>query len=123
LLLTEGEGGLKDWPVFWGFFVFGLPITYAATLVFGLPYVLWLRARGKLTFPLVCLGASLAGAFLPFWRLFAQPHLSTRNPCRRLGSGFGSGVRRGLLHRGRHNNSSKRTAFSRRLTQALASNL
>ena len=75
LLLTEGVGGLKDWPVASGFFVFGLPITYAATLAFGLPYVLWLRARGTLTFPLVCLGATLAGAFLPFLRLFLQPHL------------------------------------------------
>jgi hypothetical protein len=59
-LFTEGVGGFKDWPVLFGFFIFGLPPAYAAMLIFGLPYVLWLRARGSLTFPLVCLGAMLA---------------------------------------------------------------
>lgn len=74
LLLTEGASALRDWPVAFGYFVFGLPVTYAATLLFGLPYVLWLRARGTLTFLLVSFGAALAGGFLPFFRLFFQPH-------------------------------------------------
>lgn len=41
-----------------------LPISYAATLLLGLPYVYWLRARAALSVPSVCAGAVVAGLLL-----------------------------------------------------------
>ena len=76
ILFTEGVAGFKDWPVLFGFFVFGLPPAYAAMLIFGLPYVLWLRARGSLTFPLVCVGAMLASVIsVPALAWLTGPHV------------------------------------------------
>lgn len=60
LLFETGTAGLEDWPVLIVFFAFGLPPAYAAMLILGLPYVLWLRSRKALTFPLVCIGAMLS---------------------------------------------------------------
>ena len=75
LLFTEGTNGLRDWPVLSAFFVFCLPVTYATMLIFGLPCVMWLRSRGKLTGPLVCIGATLASAVVVpayFWLVDPQ---------------------------------------------------
>lgn len=75
--LTEGVGGFKDWPVLLAFFVFVLPITYAIMLIFGLPYVLWLRVRGLLTFPLVCIGVVLTTVVaVPAFAWLTGPHIS-----------------------------------------------
>ncbi|ANB16260.1 hypothetical protein [Dokdonella koreensis] len=41
--------------------VFSLPVSLAA-LALGLPYVVWLRSRGLLRLPWVCLGAAIIGA-------------------------------------------------------------
>jgi hypothetical protein len=76
VLFTEGVSGLKDWPVLLGFFVFALPVTYAAMLIIGLPYVLWLRVRGALTVPFVCIGAVLAAiAAIPVLGWLTGPHI------------------------------------------------
>lgn len=40
----------------------GLPLAYAATALLGLPLVLWLRARGRLTSGLVLLAAAPLGS-------------------------------------------------------------
>ena len=40
-------------------FLFGLPVAYGAMLLFGVPYVLWLRAKGWLNWMFVCAGARL----------------------------------------------------------------
>lgn len=47
-----------------------LPVSYIATCLLGLPYVLWLRARQALSVPSVCAGAAIAGlvaAFIYAW--------------------------------------------------------
>ena len=76
VLFTEGVSGLKGWPVLLGFFVFALPVTYAAMLIIGLPYVLWLRARGALTFSFVCIGAVLAAiVVIPVFGWLTGPHI------------------------------------------------
>ena len=57
--------------IYWGSFatmlpialIFVLPASYVATCVFGLPWVLWLRRRGLLTWLPVCAGAAVTGAF------------------------------------------------------------
>lgn len=59
-LFTRGVRGLNGWYETYLVFAYTLPATYTAMLVFGLPYVLWLRARGALTFLTVCMGATLA---------------------------------------------------------------
>jgi hypothetical protein len=43
-------------------FMFGVPIGYAAMVLLGLPYALWLRATGRLTYAWICAGSALAGA-------------------------------------------------------------
>ncbi|MDW2981166.1 MAG: hypothetical protein WBG81_17035 [Rhodanobacter sp.] len=76
VLFKEGTGGLKDWPVLFAFFVVVLAVTYAAMLIFGLPYVLCLKALGVLTFPLVCSGAVLAAIIaIPFFGWLTGPHI------------------------------------------------
>jgi hypothetical protein len=73
---TVGAAGFKDWPVLFAFFLFGLPVTYAAMLIFGVPYVLWLRARGVLTFPFVCIGAVLVSvAAMPAYAWLIGPRV------------------------------------------------
>jgi hypothetical protein len=56
-------------------FAFGLPISYAIMLVFGLPYVLWLRSRNRLSWAPVYTGATLLGAALwvGFWQQSMHP--------------------------------------------------
>ena len=80
VLFTEGVSGLKDWPVLLGFFVFALPVTYAAMLIIGPPYVLWLRVRGALTFPFVCIGAVLAAIVaIPVLGWLTGPHIPPKS--------------------------------------------
>jgi hypothetical protein len=76
ILFTEGSSGLKDWLVLFAFIAIALPVTYAAMLLLGLPYVLLLRACGVLTFPLVCIGAIFASVVvLPVFAWLTGPHI------------------------------------------------
>ena len=76
VLFTEGTGGLKDWSVLFAFFVLVLAVTYVPMLIFGLPYVLWLRALGVLTAPLVCIGAVFAAIVaIPAFGWLTGPHI------------------------------------------------
>ena len=63
-LISLAVGGLYIY--FFGALI-GAPIAFA----FGLPYTTWLQRRGRLTWPAVCLGATLAGlvAFFAIWFL------------------------------------------------------
>jgi hypothetical protein len=56
-------------------FLFGLPISYAAMLLVGLPVALTLRSRGRLTWPLACIGGVMFGAVIwaGYWQLSYQP--------------------------------------------------
>jgi hypothetical protein len=51
------------------FFIIGVPISYGAMLVLGLPYVLWLKRLGRFTSNYICLGAIVSGAitFTAYW--------------------------------------------------------
>lgn len=76
VIFTEGVSGLKDWSVLLAFLVFILPVTYSVMLIIGLPYVLWIRRRGALTFPLVCIGAVLAATVaIPAFGWLTGPHI------------------------------------------------
>ncbi|HWG86738.1 MAG TPA: hypothetical protein VN679_03070 [Candidatus Acidoferrales bacterium] len=76
VLFTEGTAALKDWSVLFAFFVFVLAVTYAIMLVFGLPYVLCLKALGALTFPLVCIGAMFVPVIaIPVLGWLTGPHI------------------------------------------------
>ena len=71
-----GVAGLSDVPIAALFlFGFGLPISYIAMLVAGLPYVLWLRSRNLLTWVPVYTGATLLGAVVwsGYWQLSLRP--------------------------------------------------
>jgi hypothetical protein len=71
-----GIAGLLDVPIAaLFFFAFGLPIAYMAMLVLGLPYVLWLRSRGWLTWAPVYAGSALLGAavWAGYWQLSIRP--------------------------------------------------
>jgi len=61
-------------------FLFGLPISYGAMLLFGLPYLLWLRSKGWLTWVFVCMGAAVLGAAIwaGYWQLSLRPPSLTR---------------------------------------------
>jgi hypothetical protein len=60
---VSGVAGFRDVPLAALIvFAFGLPISYAAMLVFGLPYVLWLRAGNRLNWIYVCIGAAVLGS-------------------------------------------------------------
>lgn len=78
-LSVSGISGLGDLPVaaFFFFFLFGLPISYAAMLLFGLPYILALRHFKKLTAIWVCLGSTIIGAaaWTAYWQLSLRPPL------------------------------------------------
>lgn len=66
---SEGLKGLHDLHFAVLFiFAFGLPISYGAMLVLGLPYLLWLRSKDRLTWIPVCAGAVLLG--LVVWLAF-----------------------------------------------------
>jgi hypothetical protein len=76
LTILFTAGSFKDWPVLFAFFIFGLPPAYLAMLIFGLPYVLWLRSRGALTVPLVCIGAVLASVVaVPAYAWLIDPQI------------------------------------------------
>jgi len=56
-------------------FLFGLPISYGAMLLIGLPYVIWLRSRAWLTWAFVCIGAAVLGSVIwaGYWQLSLRP--------------------------------------------------
>jgi len=66
-------GGLEDISGFLAgvivFFIYGVPISYGAMLVLGLPYVLWLKRSKRFTMRNISLGAIVAGTvtFTAFW--------------------------------------------------------
>ena len=73
---VSGITGLSDVPIAaLFFFTFGLPISYIAMLVIGLPYVLWLRSRNLLTWLPVYAGAALLGAIVwcGYWQMSLRP--------------------------------------------------
>jgi len=73
---VSGVAGLGDVPIAaLFFFAFGLPISYIAMLVLGLPYVLWLRSRNLLTWGPVYAGATLLGAIVwsGYWQMSLRP--------------------------------------------------
>ena len=57
-------------------YCFGLMVSVPVSLAFGLPYVLWLQARGRLNWLYVCSGAAGAGAcvFTGLWLLSFQSY-------------------------------------------------
>ncbi|MEO7067682.1 MAG: hypothetical protein ABI114_12280 [Rhodanobacter sp.] len=58
-----GISGLRDLSVAMMFvFLFGLPTSYVAMLLFGLPYLMWLRSKGWLSWVSVCVGAVVLGS-------------------------------------------------------------
>lgn len=71
-----GFSGLRDLSVTAMLvFLFGLPISYGAMLLLGLPYILWLRSKGWLTWMSVCIGAAALGAAIwtGYWQLSLRP--------------------------------------------------
>lgn len=46
------------------FLAFAVPVAFIAMLLFGLPYVLWLRFRGLLNTLSVCAGATVIGSIV-----------------------------------------------------------
>ena len=73
---NSGFPGLRDLPAtVLLVFLFGLPVAYGAMLLFGVPYVLWLRAKGWLNWVFVCTGAGFLGAVIwtGYWQLSFHP--------------------------------------------------
>lgn len=76
-----GFAGLRDLPAtVLLVFLFGLPISYGAMLLLGVPYLLWLRSKGWLTWTFVCIGAVVLGATIwaGYWQLSLRPPPLTR---------------------------------------------
>ena len=72
----SGLSGLQDVPVAaLFFFLFGVPISYGVMLILGLPYLVWLRSKGWLTWVPVCAGAAVLGAaaWSGYWQLSLRP--------------------------------------------------
>ena len=73
---ASGIAGFRDIPIAALFvFAFGLPISYIAMLVLGLPYILWLRSRNMLTWLPVYAGSALLGAIVwsGYWQMSLRP--------------------------------------------------
>lgn len=71
-----GLSGLRDLPATMLLvFFFGLPISYGVMLLFGLPYIMWLRSKGWLTWVFVCVGASVLSSIVwaGYWQLSLRP--------------------------------------------------
>ncbi len=55
--------GLHDWQAaLIAAAVFVLPVSYLVTWIVGVPFILWLKARARLTTVSVCVGAIILGA-------------------------------------------------------------
>ncbi|WP_092705317.1 hypothetical protein [Rhodanobacter glycinis] len=63
-LFTKGLDAIRVPEESYFVFVYILPATYTAMLALGLPYILWLRAHGVLTFLLVCAGAMVSATIV-----------------------------------------------------------
>ena len=71
-----GLSGLRDLPATMLLtFLFGLPISYGVMLLLGLPYLMWLRSKGWLTWVFVCIGAAVIGSAIwaGYWQLSLRP--------------------------------------------------
>jgi hypothetical protein len=71
-----GLSGLSDLPAtILLVFLFGLPISYGAMLLLGLPYLMWLRSKGWLNWIFVCVGATVLGSAIwsGYWQLSLHP--------------------------------------------------
>jgi hypothetical protein len=76
LVSVSGVEGLRDLPIAaLFFFAVGLPISYFAMLILGLPYVLWLRSRNWLTWLPVYVGSAALGAVVwsGYWQMSLRP--------------------------------------------------
>lgn len=75
-VLNFGIFGLRDLPAAMLFvFLFGVPISYIAMLLLGLPYLMWLRSKGWLSWLSVCMGAAVLGSAIwaAAWGFGRQP--------------------------------------------------
>lgn len=80
-VLNFGFSGLRDLPaIVLLVFLFGLPISYGAMLLLGLPYLIWLRSKGWLTWTFVCTGSIILGVIIwaGFWQFSLHPPSLTR---------------------------------------------
>ena len=76
LFSVGGADDLAGLPlVAFFFFLFGVPISYGAMLVLGLPYLLWLRSRGWLSWLTVCMGSIAIGCitWVGYWHFSLRP--------------------------------------------------
>lgn len=71
-----GIPGLRDLPAAMLFvFLFGVPISYIVMLLLGLPYLMWLRSKGWLSWMSVCIGAAVLSSLIwsAAWGFGRQP--------------------------------------------------
>lgn len=71
-----GISGLRDLPATMPLtLIFGLSVSYGVMLLFGLPYLIWLRSKGWLTWVFVCIGAAIIGSVVwtGYWQLSPRP--------------------------------------------------
>ena len=88
--ISAGLSGLGDWyGILFVPFILGLPPSYAATWLFGMPYVLWLRRIGRLSAMTVCIGAMLAGG-VTYWLMEKISHEDRSTPTMLIGLAAGS---------------------------------
>ncbi|MFC2249992.1 hypothetical protein ACETRX_10240 [Labrys portucalensis] len=78
-LLAGGQDGIPDSQiagVFAAFLMFGLPFTYAVTLILVMPVALWLRRKQSLSSARLCLWCILLGPITMYgyaWLLGGRP--------------------------------------------------
>ena len=62
-LMNEGLDGLAYWQFAVGIFLFfAVPVSYLAMFALALPFLLWLRKLGRLTWLNCCAGGTVIGA-------------------------------------------------------------
>ena len=61
-------------------FLFGVPVSYIAMLLLGLPYLMWLRSKNWLSWMSVCIGAAVLGSAIwaAAWGFGRQPQPLTQ---------------------------------------------
>ena len=63
MLATDGARGASDWQFAAGILLsIGLPISYLAMGVLGVPYLIWLQRVGRFTWAYICAGGVGIGA-------------------------------------------------------------
>jgi hypothetical protein len=80
----------KGWGALTGLVAFILPYSYVAMLVFALPYILWLRARGELTRPNICSGTVVASLLaVPVYSSLVAPQFEVSGAIPLLAASLG----------------------------------